>query len=208
MIFKSVSDSLTQNALDEGMKVMNEFTRVTWNRNMPNAKILNTREEIDQLRGMKTERWVKGFTHGTDVCVLSFDKMETVSDKKLTEGEYKNLVKHELCHLYYAMLTNNKRVPVWLIEGLAVFLSGQLESRTRPEKFAVFLDYFSNGGAGVYRETGFVVELLINKFGKDKIVQFVKEMKEVNSEEEVGGKFKEIFGIDLTYEALNDLYTK
>lgn len=208
MVLTSVSYPLVEEALEEGLKVLANFSGVTWIENKPKVFLLNTREEVDLLRGKKTERWVKGFTLGKDICVINFDKLETLCGRKYSEEEYAMLVKHELCHLYYAMLTNKKRLPVWLIEGMAIYFSGQLKSKKAPEKFTNFLDYFSNGGNEVYRESGFVMKLLLDKFGKEKVVQLIKEMNVVNTEEDVRNAFKEIFGIDLTYEAINDLYTK
>lgn len=118
------------------------------------------------------------------------------------------LVKHELCHLIYEITSGKKTAPKWLIEGLAIVLSGQLESKKRPEKFSSFLDHYSDEGKGVYEESGLVVEMLINRFGKEKIIEMVKRMKEVNGEEEVRVVFREVYGVDLRYESLNDLYTK
>jgi hypothetical protein len=208
MIFSTVSDPLVQNAIDCGLKELNEFWGTGWNRNTPNAFIFNSREEIDAYWGYKTEKWLKGWTHESDICLLAFDKFETEAERIFSKEEYEMLIKHEMCHLFYGITSEKKRVPKWLIEGLAVFLSGQLESKKRPESFSSFLDYYSKEGKGVYGESGFVVELLINKFGRDKVVQFVRQMKDVKDEEGVGVRFRGIFGIDLTYEALNDLYTK
>ncbi|MBU1988607.1 MAG: hypothetical protein KKD94_03965, partial [Nanoarchaeota archaeon] len=53
---------------------------------------------------------------------------------------------------------------------------------------------------GVYEESGFAVEFLVETHGKKKLLALLKILKEKDTNEEFAGKFKEIYGFDLTYE--------
>jgi hypothetical protein len=192
------------------MNKLNDFWKINWIENTPDIFVVGNRKQINLLQGKETSGELVGWAKNRNIYILDFQKIETESSYKLTPEQYVALIKHELNHLFYGIVSDGAMGPLWLREGLSICLSGQTKNGQwqKPAEFKGFIDSEGKNKKYAYAEGGFVVELLINKFGKDKVVQFVKEMKGVNSEEEVGVKFKEVFGIDLTYEALNDLYTK
>jgi len=52
---------------------------------------------------------------------------------------------------------------------------GQNKWTDIPGKFVTFLSF--NKGGGVYKESGFVVGLLVEKFGKKKLLNLIKQSK-------------------------------
>ncbi len=97
------------------------------------------------------------------------------------------------------ILTKNVRPPVWLWEGLAVYISGQIKNKKIPDKFGKFLDYYDKHDAIVYSEACFAVKNLVEKYGKEKLLNLVKATKEYNSNSGFKKKFKEIYGFNLNY---------
>ena len=65
------------------------------------------------------------------------------------------------------------------------------------------MDFGENVGKGIYKESGFFIELLVNKFGKEKLLELIRRLPEINSEESFKKLFKEIYGFELSYGEVN-----
>ena len=57
----------------------------------------------------------------------------------------------------------------------------------------------------MYSESGFVVEWLINKFGKEMVIGFLKVLPNVNSKYDFKKEFEEYFGLELDYKSFKEL---
>lgn len=213
MIFKieTVTDELVESAYREGMKELNDFWGINWIECTPSIIVVEDRKQLDELKGTKTENWLVGSAFGykgiRGVAVLKYKNINVESIQKFDEVGYKALIKHELCHLFYNSVSNGVTGPSWLCEGMSIYLSGQtnLKIWKKPEKFDGFLESSWENMRKAYGEGGFVVELLVRKFGKDKIIQLVKSLSEIEPEK-FGEKFAEIYGFHLSYEKVNELY--
>ncbi len=210
MIYKiePIKDDLIQSAYEEGMKVFGDFWGINWVINKPNILMFGSRKEIDDYKGTKTEPWVVGWANNGIIHLLGFDKLGIESAKKYTVEKYSSLVKHELGHLFYKSKSGGKDTPRWLNEGLSIYLSGQIKTQGKPEKLVNFLDFYSEGGARVYDESGFVIELLINMYGKEKIIELVKLLGTIKNEDDLKEKFMDVYGFELSYKKMNELYLK
>src|SRR3990167_8310475 len=58
-------------------------------------------------------------------------KIVFLKDRK-SKDYYHSLIKHELSHLFYKILSAGKQGPVWLSEGVAIYTSGQNKLKTKP----------------------------------------------------------------------------
>jgi hypothetical protein len=77
---------------------------------------------------------------------------------------------------------------------------------TKPiQEFKVFLNYFDKTDAELYKEAGYLIKLLMGKFGKEKISQYIKLLKGIRDPETTAKVFHETFGLELTYENMNNL---
>ncbi|MDP7520900.1 MAG: hypothetical protein QF567_01555, partial [Candidatus Pacearchaeota archaeon] len=150
--------------------------------------------------GKETEEWLVGWVNGNMVYMLSDKNYETESNHKYSDEEYFALLKHELAHCFSNVVSGFTQKPIWLLEGISIFLSGQLKLKTKPEKFSQFIEFFENGGKGVYSESGFAVEFLVQKYGKEKILQLLKKAKKSNSKKDFADLFKSIYDFELKYE--------
>jgi hypothetical protein len=212
MIFsiKITDDQLVGKAFQDGMMELNEFWGVNWVTNLPDLFIVDTRNEIDQIKGVATSRDLVGWSKNRNIFLLNYRNLETESSYLLTPEQYSALIKHELNHSFFGIASGNANAPLWLSEGISIFLSGQTSNGQwkRPTDFEGFIDSEGENKRYAYAEGGFVVELLINKFGKEKIIQLVKHLMSIKDGQEFKGVFSEIYGIELDYKVINELYLK
>lgn len=137
---------------------------------------------------------------------MNKDNLETESNHKYDPEKYNALIKHELSHSFYNILSGNSHKPVWLCEGVAIHTSGQNKFKKQPVEFKEFLQFYENGGNGVYGESGFFVQFIIEKFGKEKLLNLVKESKKIKSEEEFNQISSKEYGFGLNYDEINRIY--
>jgi hypothetical protein len=189
---------------EESMKELGEFYGINWKEGRPIILLLNSRKDVDLIKGRKTEDWVAGFTLGAgkSIFLISPEKLEEESVHKYSDEEYSRRIKHELSHLFSRRLYRGF-TPKWLVEGIAIYSSGQLDLKRRPEKFKSFLGSFKQIGSGLYGEAGFAVEILIENFGKEKFFNLYKSLDKVDSEEDLSKLFEDIYGETLNYEFFN-----
>ncbi len=201
----SKKDKFLEKSYRRAMRELDKFFEIRWKNNTPKIILLKNRKEIDDFRENKTERWCVGWAKGGNVFLLDRKNYEKESCHKYSDKEYFSLLKHELCHLFFSCLSKNNSRPYWLNEGIAIYLSGQLSQKENPKKFKRFLKFYSNSNKGVYQESGFVVKLLIKKFGKRNLLKLIKSLKKIKSEEEFEKQFKKIYNLDLNYKEINRL---
>ena len=191
---------------DRAMKGLIDFYGINWVKNTPIIYLVDSRESFDIISGYKTEDWVVGRALSYNkLLLLSPESYEKESRHKYSDEEYYSLLKHELSHLFYIIFSKGKE-PVWLDEGFAIYTSNQLSTKERPKEFKNFLKYYSYEDEKVYSEAGFVGEGLIDKYGKEKVIGFLKVLPNVNSEDEFKKEFEKYFGLELDYKSFQELW--
>lgn len=198
-IFRSSNDR-PDILLKDYIKELNNFFEVNWVRNTPNIFIVKDRRTINDLLGRETPGWLVGWSNEKDIYLLDKENFENESNHKFNPKEYDLLLKHELVHCFCNIFYPELKRPLWLTEGLALFLSGQNKTQDIPKKLEHFIDYFEAGGEHLYDESGFAVEILVRKYGKDRLFQLLREIKRDHRKEDFERDFKDIFRIDLNYE--------
>lgn len=196
-----------ENEIQKIMEELNDFFGINWVHNVPKVVLLDSRELINKVMGKETPDWWIGHWDGhSTVYLLDRDKFETESNhKKIGVAEYRALIKHELCHAFQTARGFYWK-PVWLREGLCQYVAGQLEFMHERKAFGYFLNSFDKAEDKVYLEAGSVVRLLIEKFGKEKLMELFKQAKEQKPDEEGFKKiFEKLYGIELSYESINTL---
>jgi len=207
MIYKiqKYEDPLIEKLYEKALDELKGFFEFRWEKNTPKVIIVDDRETIDAIYGRPTEKWLVAWSEDTrNIFLLNRENYEKYSNHKYSEDEFLKLLKHELSHMLYKLITYTDK-PRWLNEGIGTYISGQLDSVKTPAELKVFLNYFDKTDSETYKESGFAVEALIGKFGKEKLMKFVKSLKSVKDPETVSKLFKETFEIELTYENINAL---
>jgi hypothetical protein len=210
MIFKiqTFEDPILEKLYNQALEELKEFFQFRWEKNTPKLIVVDDRDTINALYGKPTENWMVAWAEDTrNIFILSRENYENYSSHKYSEDEYYKLIKHELSHMFYKLITFTDK-PRWLNEGIGTYLSGQLDNTTLIQEFKVFLKYFDKTDAELYKEAGYLIKLLIDKFGKDKFSLFIKSLKGVRDPESTARLFQDTFGIELSYEVLNDLLKK
>jgi len=210
MIFKieEKKDKILEEMYKKAMKELNEFYELNWEYNLPNVIILESREELNNFWGEKTEDWLVAFAEKQTTFILSRENYEKESSHKYSYEEYFSTLKHELGHLFFGNLSKGKENPLWFNEGIQVFITGKLKSKKPIKKFSKFIGYYSKWDKNAYNESGFAVEFLVTKFGKNKLINLIKGLSQIESEEEFNRLFKKIYGFELTYDEINKRYVK
>ena len=198
-------DKWLEKAYKQSMAELDEFFELNWQHNQPKLFVVKDRQAIDKIRNKKTPRWLVGWGgRWTGVYILDRNNFEKESDHTYTKERYSALLKHELAHCFTDILTSSYRKPVWLIEGIALYLSGQLKWYKRPVKFETFLKSFDKAEIGVYKEAGWVVKELIEKQGKEKLFDLLKQLKANNPDEKEFSKiFEKTYGFKPTLSNFN-----
>ncbi len=192
----------------KAMEELKSFYNINWKDNTPVVLLADSRKDYDILSKHKSENWEVGSNIGNNrILLLSPDIYEKESIHKYCDEEYYFLIKHELSHLFYNILSKG-RGPNWLSEGFAIFTSGELKTKKKPKEFKNFLNYYSAFDKKIYEESGFAVEFLIKEFGKKRVLEFLKKLEKINSEDEFKTSFNSFFDTKLGYSSFNALLFK
>lgn len=204
-INSSSKNEKVENFFKKAMEELKTFFLINWIENTPVVFLVDSRKDFDVLVNRKTEKWVVGQCFEKNkILFLSPESYEKESIHKYSDEEYYFLLKHELSHFFYNIYTKEKG-PNWLSEGFAVFSSGELKKKKRVGEFKNFLKYYTDFDQKIYEESGFAVEVLIKKFGKEKVLNFLKKLPGIENEEMFKKCFEEHFNFKLEYSSFNKL---
>lgn len=204
-----IKDKFIESVYKEAMKDLGAFYGIRWNIDTPRIIIVDDRETIDVLKGKKTEPWLVGWVDShRDLFILNRKNLTKESDKTYSKEYYTALIKHELSHLFFNILSGHQKSPVWLCEGTAIYTSGQIKLKKRPTKLVSFLEFYDKSDRAVYDEAGFAVETLVKKYGKDKLFELIRELKTVKSQRQFNTAFKKIYGFRLNYAVINAIFNR
>jgi len=206
------SDKLVESIYKKSIKKLNNFFNLNWINNTPSIHIIDDRKTIDSMMGKKTPGWVIGYINQNSICILNYKNLEKESshhykNKYSTEKKYYlGMIPHELAHVFSKAVNPNIYTPVWLWEGIALYLGGQNVTDKKPLKFNNFLNFYYIHGESrpnVYTEAGFAVEFLVKKYGKEKLLELIKAIEKDMSESDFAKLFKKIYNIPLDYKSFN-----
>lgn len=194
-----LNDKNLQEYRDKAMKSLNDFFNREWIYNTPKVFIVDDRKTIDLLREQETKSWIAGWSWGT-LAVFILNPENVTKESSLSEDyDFEKLIKHELCHAFF-QLTLGKSNFMWIEEGVCDYVSDRLGRYEKPKEFGGFLD-----GENVYQESGYVIEIIMENFGKEKLFEFLRKQSGVENKEKLNEVFKKVFGDDLSYKFFNDL---
>ncbi len=222
MIFsiKTKEDNFIEDSYQKSMCELNTFFGINWVENTPNIFIAPNRKEFDNLLGHPTEDWLIGYGVSKSIYILDKYSIKKHSNHQFSNQKYQQLIKHELCHLFQEAVSKYLH-PVWLSEGLSVYLSEETDDVKR--EFTSFLNNYFITEKSSYDEGSYFVRFLIQKFGKNKFIHFLYKISELNYitsddknlirnqnkfKKDFNCLFKKIFKFDLNYRSINNAYAK
>ncbi len=197
-------DKICRESIDD----LNKFYEINWVHHLPVPIVVKDRRSIDILKGEMTESWLVGWAHGNKIYILDRSNFDKESSHKYSSDTYYSLLKHEISHAFFSILSKGNTKPVWFCEGVAIYTSGQNKEKRPIDSFKEFLDFYEEGGERVYSESSYAVHLLVEEYGKQKLLDLIKGLKSVNSQEDFNALFVNTYGIEPTYEEFNKLLGK
>ncbi|MEI6288347.1 MAG: hypothetical protein WCP18_02025 [bacterium] len=169
---------------------------------------LNSREQMDLIWGQKTQEWQTGGTRTLNntkngiIFILAPNVYTKISSHK-NKADFWKTLKHEYSHIYFRQITNGS-YPLWLNEGLACYLAEQKKTCNNP--LDVF-SFFNKADNNIYGIGYFWTKLLIEKFGKVKLLKLIKELETKSNltEKIFNAKFFRIYGFSFSKNNLTKL---
>lgn len=141
--------------------------------------IIYKREEMDKVcGGIKSEPWLVGTTtQEGEIFIFSPTVFDKISSHPATN--FDPIITHELAHVFTNEIIKTYR-PVWLNEGLAGYIAGQCKSKQLRvihdfEKLHSRKDWDTSPN---YAQACQFTTFLIENFGKDALLQFLKDIPE------------------------------
>lgn len=161
----------------------------------PDLYFVASREDFDLIVGRKTENWLVAIARANSIYIL--DKKIFAKESNHRIGDFWQTLKHEYSHIYYTQITKS-HYPFWLNEGLASYLSGKklLIKNNDQEKLLNVFNYFNKSDSDVYVVGQYWIEFLIKKYGKKKMIMFIKslDVKSELSSQYFAKQFYKIYG--------------
>jgi hypothetical protein len=195
-------DQKLQEYKDRAIKDLNEFFNQRWVHNTPKIFVVDDRKTIDLLHEKETEDWVVGWSWGRQaIFILNPENISTESCHK-EKYDVAKLIKHELCHSFFQKTFGMSEF-AWINEGVALYVADQLDSKPKPKTFEGFLD-----GNKIYQESGYVIKLIMDNYGKNKLFEFLEKQRGVKDKEALELVYQEVFGLKLEYSFFNNFLSK
>ncbi len=154
-----IKDEVILTFFEKTMYELNEFFGINWKVNRPRIYIYDSNKTADLLREGRREPWQIGWVEGNKVYVMAKEKIGVESPHKKIENisEYLVLIKHEIVHCFFNIVSKGSTKPDWLWEGMSIYLSGQLKNKKIPPRLVNFIGFYEKSGERVYKESGFAM---------------------------------------------------
>ena len=160
--------------------------------------LIDSRKDMNKIKKRKTADWEIGGYANNAIFILKPEKFEKESSHK--KQDFWPTLKHEIVHLYYGIITGTSK-PYWLNEGLAVYLAKQRRTAT-PENVVNVIKSFDTFDKNDYGSSGRLVELLMKRYGKDKMLTLLRTIDSKIKKQEFSRSFKKIYGFELNEKEL------
>lgn len=172
----------------------------------PSVFFINSRKQYDDVWKIRSKNWMVGGADGRKIFILDPEVYTIESDHEDIRHFWQTL-KHEYCHIairQFYKQENNK--PKWLNEGLCCYLASQVKRMpTKKEALKVF-DYYSKADWRIYAIGYFWTKLLIDKFGKRKLLQLLRGMNYYTTEKEFSKLFYGLYKIRYVKKDFSELF--
>lgn len=170
-----------------------------------NIFVCNTEEEFKKYLGKYYLKWATGFVMpNTDINIKSPSLIQKIG--KWKRKDFARIIIHELNHASYRY-NIKKWNPNWLVEGIAIYASGQFDYSKKQLKEVIkkhkvdekLLEYryFKSRKTGHMPRypiwAGFT-RYLIKKYGEKDMIQLLKKISPLESRKQYDSAFMKIYG--------------
>ncbi len=146
--------------------------------------------EFHFFSDMKHEKWLCAFAGRNNIIFLfSPSKIEQLTDHK--KSEIPKLIAHELSHIIQGNL-GFKKIGLFN-EGISVYIAKQKENLNFEDIDLSSIDIFNNEKKFLYEVSPRIINMIISKVGKEKLLSFLNVIKNKNTSDEIRDIFIKYF---------------
>jgi hypothetical protein len=190
-----------QKMYNQIVKELNKWYGIGWTENTPNLFIIEDKEVFHQLAG-EASSFLSGFgDYCNNIFVYSPRAANKYTEHNYYKENYRKFLKHELDHKFFDACIGGSKVPQWLREGNAYYVSDQFKDIEGISQFECFLDSEGDLSKRQYIEAAVAVKLLVDKVGEQDYLKFLKGLSNKDFEME----FSRVFDMGLEYEEFNEM---
>ncbi|HDK7168025.1 TPA: hypothetical protein PTV44_001892 [Clostridium botulinum] len=137
--------------------------------------VIDSLEELSEILEVKVPKWVIGTSFENVILILDHEKW-----KKSNNESVENLILHEFVHVVLNLKAQSP-LPIWLNEGLAVYLSDQYANykKKKPninEDFDFYNVNYNN--EKLYHISIYIIIKLIDKYSINKVIDETLKTKD------------------------------
>jgi len=142
-------------------------------------RLVYSREELNEIWGSETPDYVSAFAKDDNIVIFSYEVFD--KETKWSKEKFEEALIHEINHLFYQELRDDEYDPLWLSEGLATFMQHKKKKYNYKDKKKIdkkiLLQSFEEMNEDSYQIFTLFVEFLVLKYGEEKIINFIEELK-------------------------------
>ncbi len=157
-----------------------------------NIQFVYSRKEFDLLCGDKTPNYVSAFAESKKIIIFSYGVFD--KEIKWPKEKFEEVLIHEINHLFYKKIRGDEYHPLWLSEGLATFMQHKKKKWNYKKKIKLTKKKLNQKVEEMNEESYTIfsefVEYLILTFGEQKLLNFIKKLKNKIS---INDSFKEVY---------------
>lgn len=187
--------------LENKLKISTDFPIV--------IRLHETRAKYEKQMGRKTEDWEVGNTSADNtIDIIHPNSFEKHSSHP--KSDFIKILKHEMVHIFMKKIAGESAIPLWLNEGITMYLADQVEKYKNQRGYYIEENYaaklstdfgwntYSNYDA--YRYACLFTCFLVEKYSLEKILKLLRSLNKNYYQPVFEKKFKKILGIELSEE--------
>jgi hypothetical protein len=203
MTIKSKDQKISNSLITKNIQSLEIF----WNtkiKEKPIIFVLNSREEINNIRNEKTDKKLVAW-FWKDKYIYILNKPKFIKESVWPKSFFNTVLKHELSHFFFYQITKNSS-PAWLNEGLACYLSNQkYKEKIEKKEIKKLLSCYYDFDRSLFNISESLVESLINVGGKKNFIKFIKSINKDLKPNDFKNLFQKFYKIQFNTKNLTKL---
>jgi len=168
--------------------------------------VYENRNDLNKRLGRETENWLVAVASKNEISILSPNAIARESNHN--KKEFKQILKHELTHIFLDSLAKGSPIPKWLNEGCAAYIAKQHQKdkitfeieKDFCKKLSNYKDWDKRVNKGAYGLSALFVLYLVKKYSFNKVKEIIISLDKVYVHSKFQKNFFRIFNITLDKE--------
>jgi len=179
--------------------------------------LANSEQEYEKFNRPDIPSWSSG------VAYTRLRKIILKPGSYYDPERYRETLFHEIAHMYIADISHNRSIPVWLNEGLSMYLSekkiswqesiaignalsmGNLIELASIDSVLLFMNIQAELA---YLQSFLAVQFLISKIGEDNVARMIHDFSLLNTEDDIFEKYLGYSYFEFEIDWYNDLKSR